>query len=213
MHIVFDGQRVAFLEHVDEVGHKRAVGGIGIEAPFQIAQSSPFAVMTAMVGRRSERLAHEVGYEQRDTSGLRVDERGVDRTVQVFFAGQVHDRIVDEDGVEHAPQAHRAHIALEVLAIGIDRAARRQHPFGHIDQRHREVGLHVECVVAAAAAELDERLRRRCDRTVKDIAEAGGFVRIVFLGREDRPPMCKLAVQFRSGHDRQLLISPTQSGR
>ena len=62
---------------------------------------------------------------------------------------------MDEDGVERAPEPHRAHVALHVLALGVQRAGDVEHLVGEIDERQREARLEVHGVVAAAAAELE----------------------------------------------------------
>jgi hypothetical protein len=41
------------------------------------------------------------------------------RRAQVVFGGHVHDGVVDEHGVEGAPQPHVAHVAFQVFALGL----------------------------------------------------------------------------------------------
>ena len=72
--------------------------------------------MAAMAGGRPEGLPQMIGGEERGAAGPAVDESGLDRLSQVGLGRHVDDGVVDEDGVEPAPEPHGPQVALEVLA-------------------------------------------------------------------------------------------------
>src|SRR5688572_24112892 len=125
--VVLHGETVSFLHHVDEVRRDGAVGRIRIERPFEIADGATLAIVAAVLGRWLKGLPYEIGREQSDATRLEMHGGGLDGTAKVVFARQVHDRVVDEDGIEDAPEPHAAHVADEMLALGIDRAADLDH--------------------------------------------------------------------------------------
>ena len=66
---------------------------------------------------------------------------------------------MDEDDVEGAPEPHRAHVAEDVLAAGIEALAQRQHLRRDVGQRAGVVPAQVRRVVPATGAELEQGLR------------------------------------------------------
>jgi len=67
-----------------------------------------------------KRLRRVVGDEHGDAAGAAVHEGGPDRLPQVGLAGHVVHGVVDEHRVERAAEPHRAHVALLVLAFGVE---------------------------------------------------------------------------------------------
>jgi hypothetical protein len=63
---------------------------------------------------------------------------------------------MDEDDVERPAEAQRAHVPLEVLALGIERSREREHVWRHVAQRALEARLQMRRVVAAARAQLEQ---------------------------------------------------------
>ena len=105
---------------------------------------------------------------------------------QVVLGREVHDGVVHEDGVERAPEPERPHVAEDVLAAGVERAAQREHLRREVGERAREALPQVRGVVAAARAELEQRhglgqlledrvpVARRLDRVVRRAPSGGG---------------------------------------
>ncbi len=62
----------------------------------------------------------------------------------------ITNRIVHKHAVKFLPQPQPPHIFQEMLAIGIDPPAFRQHPLGDIRQGPRKIPLQVESVVPSA---------------------------------------------------------------
>ena len=188
--IVLDADGSVRIPHdiriVHDVGR---VGRVGIPHPFQIPEATRRPVMAAVIGhRRTEILPHEVRCEERNAAWLAVGKGGFDRLLQVGFRRHVTHGVVDEHRVELTPEAHGPHVALDVLAFRIERAADREHAFGQIDEHHLEARFQVGSIAAAAAPELEHRPGRY---------RAGGdqrpFVERRFLGvvgwrRQERPP-------------------------
>lgn len=83
--------------------------------------------MAAVIRRRLERFADRVGREERRAARLAVRERRLDRHSQIRLGRHVRDRVVDEDRVELTAEPDGAHVALDVLALRVQRAAHRQH--------------------------------------------------------------------------------------
>ena len=94
--------------------------------------------------------------EEGDTTGAAMRIGSDECAEQVVLAGDVADRILDEDRIEGASQAHAAHIALEVLQIRVNLLAGCQHIRREIDQGHAEVALEVRGVIATARAQLED---------------------------------------------------------
>ena len=82
----------------------RRVRRVGIPRPFQVAKASISSVVTPVVRAVGERLARAVRNEERNTSGSNVGERGGEGGPQILLRRQVHDRVVDEHGVELASE-------------------------------------------------------------------------------------------------------------
>jgi hypothetical protein len=65
--------------------------------------------------------------EDHDAAGTHVHRGCLDGCAEVVLRRQVRDRVVDEDDVERPAEAQRAHVALDVLALGIERPREREH--------------------------------------------------------------------------------------
>ena len=89
-----------------------------------------------------------------------------------------------EDGIEDASEPQRPHVAGEVLALGIARAAERQHRLCNVGERAGEMRLEVTGVVASAGAQLQQRGRRTDDGIGKSLEKTGRLVGVI-LGRID----------------------------
>ena len=77
--------------------------------------------MAAVISARREVLAYVVGCEQGNAARSAVDERGLHRLPQVTQAGEVVQCILNKDSIERSPKSQRAHVAVDVLAIRVDR--------------------------------------------------------------------------------------------
>jgi hypothetical protein len=80
-----------------------------------------------VVHRGLERLGDVVGDEQRDPAGAAVLERRREHPAEIVLGGHVRDRVVNEHGVERPAEPDRAHVALDVLALGVQPAAHVEH--------------------------------------------------------------------------------------
>ena len=78
-----------------------------------------------MVGGLGEELPHMVGREQHRSARSTVHERRQHGLPHVGFTGEVAHRVVHEDHVELTVEPQGAHIALEVLALGVQLPAHR----------------------------------------------------------------------------------------
>ena len=194
--VVDDPRRLARLAHDDRVVDLvRRVARVVVDRPLEVAQRAPVrAVVAAVRGAGRERLAREVGHEQRHAARARVRESRADAVAEVALGRHVRDRVVDEDGVERPPEAQRAHVAEHVLALGIQLPAQRQHLRGEVGQRAREASLQVRGVVAAARAQLEQRLRLRQGLEDQPLV-TGCLDRVVLGGGEQMEPGRKVAVQ------------------
>ena len=193
---------VGFVEHVREVHPHRRVVRVRVPGPLQVPQRAVRPVVPAVVGGRLERLRHRVRDEQRHPAGAAVLERRREHRPEVLLGRHVRDRVVHEHRVERPPQPHRTHVALDVLALGVEPPAHRQHLRRAIDEREPEVGLQVRRVVPAARTELQDlaRLAARSPRRA-----AGGSPRpprVLLRRREQRPPLGELAVEPRRARPR-----------
>ena len=103
---------------------------------------------------------------------------------------------MNKDRIEGAPEIHRAHVALAMLAFGIQRVADGEHLRRQIDQRHFEFRFEIERIVTAARSKLENRARRRVARLSQHSRKERRLVRIVFGRREERPPFGELVVQL-----------------
>ena len=72
-----------------------------------------------------------------------MDECSLHRLEQVAFVRHVHDRVVDENGVEEPVQPQRPHIAGDMLASRIEATAQIEHTFRHVGKRQLEMRLQV----------------------------------------------------------------------
>ena len=166
--IVHDLGRSSGLRDEHGVVHLvRRVSGRRFARPLEIAQAPPVcSVVAPVVGRGQERLSCVVGHEQRGTSRTQVREGRGEAVEQIGLGDHVGDRVVDEDDVERPSEPHRAHVAEDVLATGIEALAQRQHLRRDVGQRAGVVLAQVRGVVPATGTELEQRLRpgtRRLD--------------------------------------------------
>jgi len=119
---------VGVMEHKGELCDRPGVVGVGIPRPLEVAHSPTVGVVTAaVIGVRLEALGRAVGHQDGDTARSAVDEDGGDHLRELDLAGHVHHCVVDEDGVEAAPEPHRSHVALVVVALRVELPGHRQH--------------------------------------------------------------------------------------
>ena len=89
---------------------------------------------------------------------------------------------MDEDPVELAPQPEGPHVALDVLALGVELTAHGEHAWGRVDEgQAAELGFEVRGVVAAAAHELEQGARGLGAGGEQGLGVGGGFFGV--LGR------------------------------
>jgi hypothetical protein len=104
---------------------------------------------------------------------------------------------VDKHHIERALQPDGAHIARLVFAVGVQVAAEGQHMRGQIDQGDGgEGGFHVQRVVAAAAAQLQQGRRRVSGLFGQQMQEEGGLFSGFSRVRDQRPPYGQFGVEF-----------------
>jgi hypothetical protein len=151
-----------------------------------------------VIGREHQGAARPAGHE-----------RGLDHLPEIGLGRHVRDGIVHEHAVELATQPYRPHVALDVLALRVEGPAHGQHARHAVDERHREVRPQVRRVVAAAAAELEQRPRRRLAGIVQLTAVERGLFGVLGRRREERPPGGQLVVEL---HRTGLKISNTLAG-
>jgi hypothetical protein len=187
--VVFDTHTaIGLAQQVGVVDNVGGVGRIGIARPCQVPQRSRLAIMTAMIGRLAEVLAYEVRREERRATRSAVDERGVDCLAQIGFGRHVAHGVVDEDRVELSSEPHVPHVAVDVLAFRVQCAADGPHPLRWFHEHHLEAGLEMRGVVAAAAAELEDRARRPAGGGRERIRKECGFLLIIGWRRQKGPP-------------------------
>jgi hypothetical protein len=155
--------------------------------------------VAAVIGRAVKILAHVIGREERRAARPAMDVCGLDRPPQIVDRRHVADGVVNEDAVEQARQADRAHVAFDVLALRVERAAHLQHAGRPIDQHHREPRFQVRGVVAAAAAQLEQRARRAVARRDQLLLVEARFLDVVGRIRQQRPPRRELVIEPRLG--------------
>ncbi len=141
---------VSRAQQVCVIDYIRTICKVGIPRPFDVPQGASLAVVAAMIRGGPEDFADEIGREERRPSRLAVHKRGVDRHPQIGFRGHVTNRIVDEDAVELTTKSRRTHVALDVLAFGVQRATHRQHARRWVNEHHLETRLQMRRVVTAA---------------------------------------------------------------
>jgi hypothetical protein len=140
--IVLDADRpIALAQQIGIVDEVCPVGRVWIPGPFQIAQSSLPAIVTAVIGRRMKRLADVIGREESGTTRPTVHEHRFDRLAQILFRSHVHDGVVYEDAIELSSQPDGAHVTDDMLTLGIERAADLEHPGGGVDEEHVEASF------------------------------------------------------------------------
>jgi hypothetical protein len=139
-----------------------------------------------------------VGDEQRHASPATVDGGGLDRGPEVLLRGHVVDGVMGEHRVELPSQPQRAHVALDVLAVGIQLPADLEHRRRHVGQRHGEVALEVRGVVASAAAQLEHPLQPPGGAVAQEAAVDLRLLDVVLGRGEEREPSRQVAVQAGS---------------
>ena len=131
--------------------------------------------------------------EQRRPAGAEMQGNVFQRRAKVVLRRDVGNRVVHEHGIEGAPEPQRPHVALDVLAFGVQRLAQREHLRREIGQRARELRLEVRRVVAAARAQLEER--PGLGQLVLDqAAVARGLAGVVCGRSQEVEPRCEVAV-------------------
>ena len=127
--VVDEPRRLARLVEDDGVVDlERRVARIRVGRPLEVAERAPVgAVVTAVVRARREGLAGAVGHEERDAARPGVREGGAHAGPEVVLGREVHHGVVDEDRVERAAEPERPHVAQNVLAARVERAAEREH--------------------------------------------------------------------------------------
>src|SRR5262249_30882269 len=90
-----------------------------------------------------------------------------------------------------------SHVADEMLALRIERAAHRQHRRREIRQRQGEVWLQVRREAAAARPEFEQRAATEAGRETP--LQIVRFFDVVLGWRKQRPPFCELVVEDRPG--------------
>ena len=146
------------MEHDRVVDLEARVARIGVGRPLEVPQRAAVgAVVAAVVCAGRERLARAVGDEERDAARPRVGEGRPEAGAQVVLGREVHDRVVHEDGVEGPAEPERPHVAEDVLAARVERAAEASICGERSESVHVNRSLQVGGVVAAARAELQQR--------------------------------------------------------
>jgi hypothetical protein len=144
--------------------------------------------VTAVIGGRPEIFPDSIRSEQGRSARSAVDEGGFDRLAQIGFGRHIADGIVDEDEVELPPEPRRPHVALDVLALRVQRQADLPHPGRWFNENHHESSLEMRGVVSAAAAKFQEGARRPRAGGSEGIPVKGRFLGVVGRRREERPP-------------------------
>jgi hypothetical protein len=141
-----------------------------------------------MIGGGLEVFAEMVRTEERHAAGPTMQKRGLDRPPQIGLRRHVAHGVMDEDRVELPRESHRAHVAFDMLAFRIQRAADRSHAGGRLHEDHLEPVLQMRGVVAAAAAELQHGAERPLGGGGKRLSVEFRFLLIIGRRREQRPP-------------------------
>ena len=114
-----------------------------------------------------------------------------DRGGEVVLGRHVVDRVVHHDRVERAAEPHRAHVAHDVLALGVERPRDLEHLLRQVDEREREALLEVPGVVPAPAAELEQVVRVGRQERPQEL----GLLGVVLRRRDQRPPRREVGVE------------------
>jgi hypothetical protein len=124
-----------------------------------------------------------------------VGGQGLERRREIVLPRDVRHGVVDEHRIEAAAEPRLAHVALHVLALGVEAAGDLEHLVRAVEERELEIALEVRGVVAPTAAELEQRARLR-GRLLPDEAEDERGLRGV-VGRvgQQVEPGCELSVQ------------------
>ena len=87
-----------------------------------------------------ERLGDVVGKHDHCTVLRQMHPRRRQRRDEIFDISHIHDRVVDRDRIEASVQAQAAHIALDMLRVGIEAPADLEHGRRQVAERHANVG-------------------------------------------------------------------------
>ena len=128
----------------------------------------------------------------------------LDRRTEILLRREVRDGVVDEDDVELSAEPQRPHVAFEVLALGVERAAEREHLGRDVGQRAVEARLQVRRVVPAARSELEQRPGVADRDVVHHAADERRLVPIVGRVREEVEPRREVRVHVQRGQTRSL---------
>ena len=139
-----------------------------------------------------ERLPDLVGHEHHEPARPQWTN-AVSTAAKIRLRGHVADRVVHKYRVEAAVEADRAHVALEVLALGVTGGPHREHLRREVDQREVELCLQVGRVVPAAAAELQDLPTWPITGT-QEPDRVRSFLLVVPTARQG-PPLGELAVE------------------
>jgi hypothetical protein len=112
--------------------------------PLDVTQRAPVvAVVPSVTGPGLEGLARTVRHEHGDATRPRVREGRLHARPEIVLCRQVHHRVVHEHDVERPAEPERPHVAEDVLAVGVQLAAQRQHLRGEVSEGAGEALLQV----------------------------------------------------------------------
>src|SRR5215469_3813008 len=132
--------------------------------------------------------------EHRQATGLAVCEGCLRDTQQISLAAHIVGRIVNQNRVEEPAEADRIHIALDVLAVGIELAGYGEHLRRDVHQRQLESVLQMRRDVTAAAAKIQHATNRNGGRP-EHLRDALSILLVLARRRNERPPRRQLVVQ------------------
>lgn len=182
------------------LGQDQVVGRIGIPGPVEKSHAASVStVRTAGMAARLEGLGGVVGNEQRDAPRTAVHVNRPDRFSQVLLAGHVIDCIVDEHRIEAAVKPQSARVGMMVLALGIEHPRDRKHLLGEVDERHGEMALEVDGVVAARTAQL-KYLTYGYRGRLEHRNRGSGLLFVLLRRRDQRPPNREFPVYALFAH-------------
>jgi len=209
MTVVLDAEVALAITNQDrEVDKVGRVAWVRIGRPLQEADATLVGVVSTVVGVLDKCLAHEVGREKGGPTRAAMVEGGLQYCTQIGFRRHVADGVVNENAVESSAQTKRANVALEVLALGVERAAHCEHVRGDVNQSHMKSRLKVRGVVPTTRSQLQEAAGGGIDRLFQHAFEERSLLAILRGRREGRPPHGELAVKLP--HD--PIVSCPRSG-
>ncbi len=85
-----------------------------------------------------------------------MQEYGLNSQSKVMQRGHVIDSVMDEHYIEGTLKSQRSHVSYDVLAVGIESEADREHLRRDVRQGHMgKACLEIEGIIAAATAKLE----------------------------------------------------------